>query len=89
MVTLAAIVLGCLGCELFIPKDPAYMDLFRPSEAPGPAFWFGSDPMGRDIFSMIWYGGRLPADRLSVRRNLHRPGGAVRHGQRTGPQAAG
>lgn len=59
MVTLAVIVLGCLGCELFIPKDPAYMDLFRPSEAPGPAFWFGSDPMGRDIFSMIWYGGRI------------------------------
>ena len=59
MVTLAVIVLGCLGCELFIPKDPAYMDLFRPSEAPGPAFWFGSDPMGRDIFSMIWYGGRV------------------------------
>lgn len=55
---LAIIVLGCLGCELFIPKDPAYMDLLHASQAPSAAFWFGTDTMGRDIFSMIWYGGR-------------------------------
>ena len=59
MAVLAVIMLGCLGCELFIPKDPAYMDLFHAAEAPGPEFWFGTDTMGRDIFSMIWYGGRV------------------------------
>ena len=58
MAVLAVIVLGCSGCELFIPKDPVYMDLFHASEAPNGDFWFGSDTMGRDIFSMIWYGGR-------------------------------
>ena len=58
MAVLAVIVLGCLGCELFIQKDPVYMDLFHAAEAPGRDFWFGSDTMGRDIFSMIWYGGR-------------------------------
>ena len=58
MAVLAVIVLGCSGCELFIPKDPVYMDLFHASEAPSGNFWFGSDTMGRDIFSMIWYGGR-------------------------------
>ena len=58
MALLAVIVLGCLGCELFIPKNPVYMDLFHASEAPNGDFWFGSDTMGRDIFSMIWYGGR-------------------------------
>lgn len=58
MAILAIITLGCLCCELFIPKDPAYMDLFHGSEAPGAEFWFGTDTMGRDIFSMIWYGGR-------------------------------
>ena len=58
MALLAVIVLGCLGCELFIPKKPVYMDLFHASEAPNGDFWFGSDTMGRDIFSMIWYGGR-------------------------------
>jgi len=56
---LAIVVLGCLCCEAFIPKDPAYMDLFSASQPPGGAFWFGSDAMGRDIFSMIWYGGRV------------------------------
>ena len=59
MVTLAVIVLGCLGCELFIPKDPVYMDLFHAVESPGREFWFGTDTMGRDIFSMIWFGGRV------------------------------
>ncbi|MBD5161810.1 MAG: ABC transporter permease [Oscillibacter sp.] len=59
MAILAAVALGCLCCELFIPKDPAYMDLFHGSEAPNAEFWFGTDTMGRDIFSMIWYGGRV------------------------------
>lgn len=59
MAVLAVIVLGCLGCELFIPKDPAYMDLSHCDLAPCREFLFGTDAMGRDIFSMIWYGGRL------------------------------
>lgn len=58
MAVLGAIVLGCLFCGLFIPKDPAYMDLYHASETPGRGCWFGTDTMGRDIFSMIWYGGR-------------------------------
>lgn len=59
MAVLAVIILGCLCCETFIPKDPAYMDLQRASQPPGREFWFGTDTMGRDIFSMIWYGGRV------------------------------
>ena len=59
LILLAVIVLGCLGCELFIPKDPSYMDLFHYTQAPNSEFWFGTDTMGRDIFSMIWYGGRI------------------------------
>lgn len=58
LAVLGGIVLGCLGCELFIPRDPAYMDLLHASLAPCAAFWFGTDTMGRDVFSMIWYGGR-------------------------------
>ena len=53
------ILLGCLFCELFIPKDPTYMDLFNANVPPNAEFWFGADTMGRDIFSMIWYGGRI------------------------------
>ncbi len=56
---LALILLGCVGCELFIPHDPTYMELASCNVAPCSEFWFGTDTMGRDIFSMIWYGGRV------------------------------
>lgn len=56
---LVLIVAGCFCCELFIPYDPAYMDLAHASEGPSRQFLFGTDTMGRDIFSMIWYGGRI------------------------------
>lgn len=59
IILLSVIILGCLFCELFIPKDPTYMDLYHANTAPNSEFWFGTDTMGRDIFSMIWYGGRI------------------------------
>lgn len=58
-VILGAIILGCLGCRFIMTKDPAYMDLANYSHAPDGEFLFGTDTMGRDIFSMIWYGGRI------------------------------
>ncbi len=59
MAVLAVIVLGCLFCELVITRDPAYMDLQNSAAAPCRELLFGTDSMGRDIFSMIWYGGRV------------------------------
>ena len=56
---LSPIVLGCLFCELIMTKDPTYLDLAHCSAAPCREFLFGTDTMGRDIFSMIWYGGWL------------------------------
>ena len=56
---LAVILSGCLCCHLIMTKDPGYMDLAHYNEAPGGEFLFGTDTMGRDIFSMIWYGGRI------------------------------
>lgn len=56
---LAMILLGCLFAELLMTKDPAYMDLMNYNKAPDREFLFGTDTMGRDIFSMIWYGGRI------------------------------
>lgn len=58
MLVLAVIILGCLSCGLFLPRDPTYMDLVNCNVAPCREFLFGTDAMGRDIFSMIWYGGR-------------------------------
>lgn len=59
MVVLAVIVCGCLACELIMTKDPTYLDLQNYNIMPGREFLFGTDTMGRDIFSMIWYGGRI------------------------------
>lgn len=59
MAVLAGIVLGCFGSGLFLSGDPGYMDLLHSVQAPGKDFWFGTDTMGRDIFAMIWYGGRV------------------------------
>lgn len=56
---LVVIVVGCLCCEAVMTKDPAYMDLANGNVAPCRDFLFGTDAMGRDIFSMIWYGGRI------------------------------
>jgi peptide/nickel transport system permease protein len=58
-VILILIILGCLGAELIMTKDPAYMDLLNYNKAPNAEFLFGTDTMGRDVFSMIWYGGRI------------------------------
>lgn len=56
---LAVIVLGCLLAGTISPRDPAYMDLLNCNRAPCREFLFGTDTMGRDIFSMIWHGGRV------------------------------
>lgn len=59
LITLTAIIAGCLVCGCLGTKDPSYMDLANSNAAPCRAFLFGTDSMGRDIFSMIWHGGRI------------------------------
>lgn len=58
-VLLLLIIIGCLLSELIMTKDPTYLDLVNYSKAPCKEFLFGTDTLGRDIFSMIWYGGRI------------------------------
>ena len=54
-------------------KDPTYMDLLNYNKAPDKEFLFGTDTMGRDTFSMIWYGGRisLMIGGLATKLDLH------------------
>ena len=59
LAVLAVIVLGCLACDLLMTHDPTYLDLVHCSEAPNGTFFFGTDALGRDLFSGIWYGGRI------------------------------
>lgn len=56
---LALITACCLGAELIMTKNPAYLDLANCAHAPNHEFLFGTDTLGRDIFSCIWYGGRI------------------------------
>lgn len=56
---LGIIVFGCLACNFIMTKDPGYLDLKNYNVSPNREFLFGTDTMGRDIFSMIWYGGRI------------------------------
>ena len=58
-ILLCAMVLCCLFAEVLMTKDPSYLDLANCSRAPDAAFLFGTDTLGRDIFSGIWYGGRI------------------------------
>ena len=53
------IVLCCLFAEILMTKDPTYLDLKNFNIAPNGEFLFGTDTLGRDIFSGIWYGGRI------------------------------
>ena len=59
VILMAAIVLCCLFAEAVMTKDPGYMDLKNFNVAPNAEFLFGTDTLGRDIFSGIWYGGRI------------------------------
>ena len=59
VILFAAIVLCCLFAEVLMTKDPTYLDLKNFNVAPNGEFLFGTDTLGRDIFSGIWYGGRI------------------------------
>lgn len=58
-VILAAIIICCLFAEQLSPHKPGYMDLQNCNLAPNSEFLFGTDSLGRDLFSGIWYGGRI------------------------------
>ena len=59
VILLGLIVLCCLFAEVLMTKDPTYLDLENFNMAPNGEFLFGTDTLGRDIFSGIWYGGRI------------------------------
>lgn len=56
---LAVIILCCIFAPRLANHDPSSFYLEHLNEAPGKEFKFGTDSLGRDIYSMIWYGGRV------------------------------
>lgn len=58
LVVFGTLIAGAALCG-YLTGDPSYMDLAASGEAPSAAHWFGTDMMGRDLFAMIWHGGRV------------------------------
>lgn len=55
---LACLICGCLCAGLF-SADPYHMDPSAVSQAPSAAHIFGTDTLGRDLFAVVWHGGRI------------------------------
>ena len=58
----AAILLFWVVCEVFglmiAPQDPLAQQLLATNKAPSGAHWFGTDQLGRDVFSRVIVGAR-------------------------------
>lgn len=59
LVIFGIIVLACIFAPLISPYDPAATDLRSMTQAPSWEHLFGTDKLGRDIFTRTLYGGRL------------------------------
>ncbi len=58
-VILFLFVLCALFAPWLAPHDPAQLNLSARLLPPSPAHWFGTDELGRDVFSRILYGARV------------------------------
>lgn len=58
LVMLTVIILSCLFAPLLTNYLPAKISIKEKLVAPGSAHFFGTDQLGRDIFSRVLYGGR-------------------------------
>ena len=56
---LAVTAISALMAPVIAPHDPLKVASARTLQPPGPRHLFGSDYLGRDVFSRVLYGGRL------------------------------
>jgi peptide/nickel transport system permease protein len=59
LVTVLVMIVASLAAPLIAPQDPGAQDLAGRLAAPSAAHWFGTDELGRDLFSRVLYGGRI------------------------------
>ncbi|MGB3305687.1 MAG: ABC transporter permease [Thermomicrobiales bacterium] len=57
VIVLFFVFLAIFG-QAIAPKDPLYQNLLRLNEPPSRDYWFGTDEVGRDLFSRILGGAR-------------------------------
>lgn len=58
VVAFAGLGLVVFGCSL-ASAHPPRIELGQANIAPGVLHWFGTDHLGRDLFALIWSGGRV------------------------------
>ena len=58
-ILLCGILTGCFPGSLFLPENVSYMNLADCNLPPCRRYPFGTDALGRDLFLMIWQGGRI------------------------------
>ena len=58
LVILTVVGLAVLLADWVAPYNPEQLDLIHRLAAPSAQHWFGTDEVGRDIFSRVLYGGR-------------------------------
>lgn len=56
---LGLIIMGCIMAHVITTRTPSFMDFTQANLSPNFNFIMGTDSMGRDIASMVWYGGRV------------------------------
>lgn len=59
LAVILALFLVALMAPWIAPYDPFAQDLGRRLEPPGARHWFGTDQVGRDLFSRVVYGSRV------------------------------
>lgn len=58
-VLIVIILLMAIFAPVIAPYGEAEQDLLNRLQAPGGAHWFGTDELGRDVFSRVLYGARV------------------------------
>ncbi len=59
LLVVVALVLLTLLAPVLANHDPGVQDLAQRLDRPSAAHWFGTDELGRDIYSRLLYGGRI------------------------------
>jgi peptide/nickel transport system permease protein len=58
-IILGILTLGAIFAPVIAPYEPNAINLTKISQPPDAENWFGTDRVGRDIFSRVLYGGRI------------------------------
>lgn len=59
MVLLGIIILMCIIGPFISPHDYSVQNTDKMNISPNGEYWFGTDNLGRDLFSRLWIGGRV------------------------------